>query len=120
MCSHWWSPILWRTKSIRQFGGALISRSLIEKRSGSMKLTTIASLVVFLLCTITTNAQTQGLEIDNGFARELKGVQKVFIDANANEKKTIFALIKQKLPQLTMVVTPATADVCISFSVETA
>ena len=85
-----------------------------------MKLTTIASLVVFLLCTITTNAQTQGLEIENGSARELKGVQKIFIDANANDKKTIVALIKQKLPQLTMVDTPETADVWIVFRVRTA
>ena len=85
-----------------------------------MKLITIASLVVFLLCTITTNAQTRGLEIENGSARELKGVQKVFIDANANDKKTIVALIKQKLTRLTMVDTPETADVWIVFRVRTA
>src|SRR6266853_680370 len=114
MCSRLWSLILWPIKSIRQFGGASILLWLIEKKESSfMKRTTIASMFVFFLCTIGANAQTQRLEIENGSARELKGVRKVFIVAIENDKKTIVAAIEQKLPQLTIVATPETADVWI-------
>ena len=75
---------------------------------------------VFFLCTIGANAQAQRLEVENGSARELKGVRKVFIGANENDKKTIVAAIKQKLPQLTIVATPETADVWIVFRVRNA
>ncbi len=85
-----------------------------------MKRTSIASVFVFFLCTVSANAQTQTLEIENGSARELKGVHKVFIDANDNDKNAIVAVIKQKLPRVTIVGTRETADVWIVFRVRNA
>ena len=75
------------------------------------------SLLVALLFIVSANAQTQGLEIEKGSARELKGVHKVFIFANENDKKAIVAVIKQKLPLLTIVGTADTADVWMIFRV---
>jgi len=85
-----------------------------------MKRTVFASLFVFFLCAIGANAQSQRLEIANGSPGDLKGVRKVSIVANENDKKAIVAVINRKLPQLTIVATPEAAEVWIVFRVRNA
>lgn len=82
-----------------------------------MKRIAIASLAVFLLFAIRANAQAQRLEIEKGSGSDLKGVHKVFVLANDNDKKTIVAAIRQKLPALSIVSAPEKADVWIVFRV---
>jgi len=85
-----------------------------------MKRTVIASLLVFFLAAISANAQRERLEIANGSPGDLRGVRKVSIVANENDKKAMVAVINRKLPELTIVATPEAADVWIVFRVRNA
>jgi hypothetical protein len=65
-------------------------------------------------------AQAHQVNVENGSARELKGVRKVFVRADKYDKATIVAELKKRLPALRIVDNSERADVLIIFSVRSA
>ena len=77
----------------------------------------LALLFAAMLC---MSAQAQQVNIENGSAKELKGIKKVFVSADKYDRATIVAEIKKRLPTLRIVDNSERADVLIIFSVRSA